>query len=174
LTEAFELINPLRKDKRVKNIFINGYSSGGHLSLMLLEYKPTFFKGGILAYPVVTSDPKFSHAGSFQRLLGGELPQKLMEKLSLEKHVPKKMPPIFLWHTMEDTSVPVENSLLLLKALRKKNIPVETHFFPKGRHGLSLATIATPFLGEDPETFAKENEHVAQWFPMAINWLKTL
>ena len=34
-------------------------------------------------------------------------------------------PRTFLWHTFEDGTVPVENSLLFAKALREKGIPVE-------------------------------------------------
>ena len=50
------------------------------------------------------------------------------------------MPPVFLWQTQQDNSVPVQNSLLLAENLIKAGIPVEYHVYPKGIHGLSLAT----------------------------------
>ena len=36
----------------------------------------------------------------------------------------------FLWHTVTDDCVPVENSLLFFNALRKFEIPVEMHLYP--------------------------------------------
>ncbi len=52
-------------------------------------------------------------------------------------------PPTFLWHTVTDDCVPVENSLLFFNALRKLEIPVEMHLYPVGGHGLSLANEET-------------------------------
>lgn len=43
------------------------------------------------------------------------------------------MPPVFLWHTFTDDCVPVENSLLLIAAMRKVNVPVEFHMYPGRR-----------------------------------------
>ena len=40
-------------------------------------------------------------------------------------------PPVFVWHTMEDKTVPVENTLLLLAALRRAGVPCEAHLFEK-------------------------------------------
>ena len=47
--------------------------------------------------------------------------------MSLEKQVSEKTPKAFIWHTYEDKSVPVENSLLLVSALRKQGISTEFH-----------------------------------------------
>lgn len=171
---GIEEVAGLRKTKYVDRIFLCGFSAGAHLALALLEAKPKLFKGAILAYPVVTADPRFSHEDSIANLLGDDVSPERRKEISLERHVKPSMPPVFLWTTMDDESVPVENSLRLLDALRKKRIPVEAHFFPSGRHGLSLATEATPFNGEDPKTFAEKNRHVSQWVPLALEWLKTL
>ena len=51
----------------------------------------------------------------------------------------RKTPPAFLWHTADDTLVPVENSLLMVKALEAREVPCELHIYPHGRHGQSLA-----------------------------------
>lgn len=48
-------------------------------------------------------------------------------------------PPIFLWQTVSDELVPVENSYLMAQALMKQGIPMAHHVFPRGRHGLSLS-----------------------------------
>jgi acetyl esterase/lipase len=174
LEEAIELIAGWRTDARIDRLFICGFSAGGHLAILLMERKSLWFAGGILAYPVVTGNPKYSHIQSIENLLGEDRSSKRVEAVSLERHIPKKMPAIFLWHTMDDQSVPVENSFLLLKALKKKQIPTEAHFFPNGRHGLSLAIAETVFAQEDPVLFAQTNRHVAEWFAMAIAWIHSL
>ena len=48
-------------------------------------------------------------------------------------------PPVFLWQTIPDETVPVENSILMAKALREHGIHFAIHLFETGRHGLSLA-----------------------------------
>lgn len=109
--------------------------------------------GMILCYPVITSGA-YAHQDSFRFLLGLDkepVPEKLegfeeaypveemLEKLSLEKQVSGDTPRAFIWHTFEDDCVPVENSLLLVSALRKEGICTEFHMYPHGGHGLSLA-----------------------------------
>lgn len=128
-----------------------GFSAGGHLACCSgtlwnrqelyrpLRRRPSLFRpdGVVLCYPVVTSGP-FAHQGSIDNLLGdrrGEL-EKLV---SLEKRVSRNSPPFFIWHTADDTCVPVENSLLLEKALRAKEVDVELRIYPHGIHGQSLA-----------------------------------
>jgi dipeptidyl aminopeptidase/acylaminoacyl peptidase len=99
--------------------------------------------------------------------LGEDPDPALLDLLSLENQVTANLPPVFLWHTYADQSVPVENSLLLAGALRRAGVPLEMHIFPEGKHGMSLAT---------GETCAGDsgyiNSHVAQWFPLCVNWLK--
>jgi len=172
---ALEEINNLRRIKYVSNIILCGFSAGGHLVMSILEEKMKWFKAGILAYPVVTTDPRYRHESSFRALLGDDMSIKRLREVSVDRHVRTSLPPIFIWTTMDDGSVPIENSILLMEALKKKGVPVEAHFFPKGRHGLSLATEATPFEGDsDPEAFARENRHVATWLSMVDEWIKSL
>lgn len=141
----------IKKDK----VFIQGSSAGGHLAAsfgcfwkkeLLLQtaagnselLRPN---GLILSYPVITSG-EFAHRGSFEMLLGDRY-EELLEEMSLEKQVNEDTPKTFLWHTYEDATVPVENSLLFVQALRKKNIPAEFHLYPKGGHGLGLGNELT-------------------------------
>lgn len=97
----------------------------------------------ILSYPVISSG-KFAHTGSFEALLGADSsdPEK-RKKQSLEFQVTTDTPPTFLWHTVTDDCVPVENSLLFFEALHKYKVPVELHLYPTGVHGLSLANEET-------------------------------
>lgn len=90
----------------------------------------------VLCYPVITMKDEFCHLGSKERILGGNL--SLEKKLSCEENVREDMPPVFLWHTFEDMSVPVRNSLEMAIALKAKEIPFELHIYPNGRHGLGI------------------------------------
>ena len=45
-----------------------------------------------------------------------------LAKMSLENQVTNQTPPTFIWHTFTDGSVPVENSLLFVGALRRAGV----------------------------------------------------
>ena len=92
----------------------------------------------ILGYPVITAG-EFAHRGSFVRLAGSE-DAAAQQVFTLEDKVNSDTPPVFVWHTMEDKTVPVENTLLLLAALRRAGVPCEAHLFEKGAHGTSIST----------------------------------
>lgn len=63
-----------------------------------------------------------------------------------ERFVTAETPPCFMWHTLEDVSVPAENSMLFASALRQRGVRFELHIYPHGRHGLGLGT---PFKWAD-------------------------
>ena len=50
---------------------------------------------------------------------------------SLETCVTPETPPTFVFSTFEDNVVPIENSLLYLRALEENDVPFETHLFKK-------------------------------------------
>ncbi|MFU8780437.1 MAG: alpha/beta hydrolase [Kiritimatiellia bacterium] len=128
-------------------IGIMGSSAGGHLAAHTLvawnryqtnvSLRPSF---GILCYPVIASSGPYAHAGSMQNLLGASPTPSALTEVACEKHVTPDTPPCFLWHTVEDQAVPVENSLLFAQALRQHGVPFELHIYPDGRHGLGLDT----------------------------------
>lgn len=135
-----------------QRVGIMGSSAGGHLASTLLTHfdgglpdsadltekqssRPDF---GILCYAVITMSTH-THQGSRNNLLGPNAPQHLVDLLSNELQVTSKTPPVFLWHTVEDTAVPVENSLNFAAALRAKSVPFDLHIYEKGRHGIGLA-----------------------------------
>ena len=104
---------------------IIGSSAGGHLAAHTLtawqhfdshiSLQPNF---GILCYPVILSSGDYTHTGSMQNLAGETPSAELLDLLSCDKHVSTQTPPCFIWHTVEDASVPVENSFLFRDALR--------------------------------------------------------
>ncbi|MEI6035818.1 MAG: alpha/beta hydrolase [Verrucomicrobiae bacterium] len=132
-------------------ISVIGSSAGGHLAATLLTKWDEGNPGapdpiervssrpdlGILCYPVITMGDK-THKGSRDNLLGENPPPDLIEALSAEKQVRATTPPCFLWHTCEDPAVPVENTLLFVRALRAAGVPFECHIYQDGGHGLGM------------------------------------
>jgi acetyl esterase/lipase len=155
-----------------QHVAICGFSAGGHLSASLgTHFDRPYLKGtlpvdqfsnrpdaSILSYPVISSGP-LGHRGSFMNLLGDKATPEQLQDMSLELQVTATTPPAFLWHTVEDQGVPVENSLLFAAALRKVGTPFELHVYPKGTHGVGLA---------------ENNPHLATWMPLACHWLAEL
>ena len=89
--------------------------------------------------------------------------------MSLENQVTADTPPAFIWHTYEDGSVPVENSLFYASAMRRAKVPFELHIYPRGGHGLALANQETKS--------ARGNEivpEVQNWIELAGTWIKNL
>ena len=109
---------------------------------------------------------EFAHRGSIENLLG-EKHDALCDSVSLENCVTENAPPTFLWHTWEDGSVPVENSLLLATALRRKGIPCELHIWQRGGHGMSLGN-------DEVYPMGGENIHpeCQCWIDMAARWFR--
>ena len=72
-------------------------------------------------------------------LLGEKPNPALVNELSNELQVTTQTPPAFLFHTTEDKTVPVENSVQFYTALRKAGVPAELHIYLQGAHGVGLA-----------------------------------
>ena len=155
-----------------KRIGIMGSSAGGHLASTLLTHfdsgKPDAADPveressrpdlGILCYPVITMGT-YTHQGSRRNLLGDNPAPELAWLLSNELQVTPQTPPTFLWHTAEDSAVPVENSLNFAAALAKAHVPFALHIYERGPHGIGLAD-KPPFL------------HVHPWAKDCLFWLK--
>ena len=177
------------------DIGIMGSSAGGHLALSLgvhwdkewlsgpLGLTPEQIRpnGLILCYPVVTAG-EGCHRGSVERLLWGQMlteeeqmiPERgteekemLRELISLEKQVGSHTPPVFLWHTVTDQTVPVRNALILAEALIKSGVSLELHLYPVGRHGLALATEETADGQE-----SNIEPQCQSWIVLAEKWLE--
>lgn len=129
-----------------------GFSAGGHLCASLCVHWKDFADSdvqyssvsarpdaAVLSYPVITSG-KYTHCESMRALLGDDPSEEELEYMSLENHVTKDTPPCFLWHTVSDGSVPVENSMMFAAACRKENVRFALHIYSEGIHGLSVAT----------------------------------
>ena len=89
-----------------------------------------------LCYPVALSWGR-THDDSFYNVTGRD--PKLTKRLSLDNLVRSDMPPVFLWHTRDDTCVPCRNSILLAAALEEIGVDFALHIYRQGQHGLSTA-----------------------------------
>ena len=123
--------------------------------------------GMILSYPVITTNTN-AHRGSIDNLMGSDKYEPAeAEKFSLELHVNKTTPPMFIWHTVTDTCVPVKNTTLLINKYIDEGLSFEAHLYPFGHHGLSLATARTAEGNYD-----SINPHVATWADLSVMWIK--
>ncbi len=134
-------------------IGVMGSSAGGHLASTLLTHydegdpdncdpiervssRPDL---GVLCYAVISMKDGLTHQGSKRNLLGDDPEEELVISLSNELQVTAGTPPTFLWSTVEDPVVKVENSMAFATALRKHEVPFAMSLYEKGRHGLGLA-----------------------------------
>jgi len=153
-------------------IAICGFSAGGHLAAstaILWDAEPVQKALGIhdtearpdavvLGYPVITAG-EYRHDGSIVNLCGDDA--DLRATRSLENQVRDGLPPFFVWHTVEDQAVPVQNSLMLAGALTAHKVPLELHLFAHDGHGTSTCTreVNTP------------NKHNSAWVALCTDWL---
>lgn len=158
-----------------------GFSAGGHLcaSLSTLFAEPAVTEvfnqsqiglirpdAAILCYSVITSNPKFWHKGSIQTVSGGD--DELINFLSLENRVTENTPPTFLWHTLKDSGVLIENSLLYAQKLREFGVNFELHTFQHGVHGLSCCNKKCDMM----ENVDRPLQFTGEWLNLCFNFLE--
>jgi len=134
---------------------IMGFSAGGHVASTAATHftfkadsknadtipvRPDF---AILIYPVISFDTSFGHKGSRNKLIGTNPTPDQTAFFSNELQVTSATPPIFLVHTADDKTVPVENSIRFYQACIKNKVSVEMHLYPKGGHGFGMNNTTT-------------------------------
>jgi len=148
-------------------IGIMGFSAGGHLASTEgthfttavfdnksnVSLRPDFM---ILIYPVITFG-ELTHGGSKRNLIGATATQDKVDLYSNEKQVTANTPPTFIIHAQDDTTVPVQNTLMFFDALVKNKVPSEMHIYPAGGHGFGINNRKS-----------KEN-----WFDWCKGWMDT-
>jgi acetyl esterase/lipase len=165
-------------------VFVAGFSAGGHLagSLGTLWHKEWLMRelsipygynkpaGMILSYPVISYFPE-THKGTFIHAFGTETPtEEMANELSLDKQVDAEHTvPAFIWHTMDDELVHVENTFRMISALRRYNVYTEAHLFPHGPHG--MATADKVIAGNED---IYNDKRIAQWVDLAADFIRTL
>ena len=161
-----------------ENIYVCGFSAGGHLAASLAVHwnKPYVYeslgvnaeyvkpKGAVLSYPVITSGEK-RHDGSIVNIAGDNA--QLWETVSLEKQVTPDTVPVFIWSTCDDELVPVENTILFTAALAANKVPFTSHIFSSGVHGLALCDDSTANYD------GHINPECAEWVRLALQWINS-
>lgn len=143
-------INPSR-------IGVMGFSAGGHLALcsplhtalpterlprvLPLEGKSEGVSFIAAIYPVVSMSHPCSHKRSRRALLGEyrKHDKTMRDSLSIEKHVPKDCPPVFLVNCKDDPVVKCHNSELLDSALTAQGIEHRYIQYQTGGHGFGAS-----------------------------------
>lgn len=135
-----------------KRVAALGCSAGGHVAASLatryatqvyapvdavdrLDARPDL---SVLMYPVIDMSEPFAHSGSREALLGKSPALGSEAAYSPHRHVDRNTPATFLVHAWDDPSVPIENSLAYLAALRAAKVPAEAHIFTEGGHGFGI------------------------------------
>ena len=175
LSESVQMIRAHSEEWLVRKdqITAAGFSAGAHVAASLGVHFEKVVRGEkkeenrpdalLLCYPVITAG-EFAHRGSIERVCGNKNDEESRQFWSLEKHVSPNTPPTFLWHTMNDTSVPVENSILFLQALHRNHVMCECHLFAEGIHGSSTCCHEVRTV----------NEQCAAWVKLSSSWLEKL
>jgi len=158
-------INPNR-------IVVIGFSAGGHLAALVgtqfvagspdaddpierASSRPDFL---VLGYPWIDAvGTDFSHLNYCKIFNLMDQCEALRAAYSPDLFVTKDTPPTFIYHTFNDQTVPVEQSLRFYEALVKAGVPSEYHVFSSGAHGSGLGK-GDPSLG--------------QWPGLLENWLR--
>ncbi|HEY0647949.1 alpha/beta hydrolase [Phenylobacterium sp.] len=154
-----------------KRVLVLGCSAGGHVAASLAtgharhvyapvdaaDRQPARPDLSMLLYPVIDIAPPFAHAGSREALLGPSPTPQAEAKYSPHRQVTADTPPTFLVHAADDASVPVENALGYLAALRAAKVPAEAHLFEEGGHGFGIRLA--------------EGKPCAAWPDLLVAWL---
>ena len=135
-----------------KRVGVIGFSAGGFLTASMLTSSDRAFYAPVdeadaqdarpyLAapiYPVQSLDPAVAYDGAAPSLFGGPATPAQIAAYSPDQNVRAGLPPCFLVHAEDDTTVPVANTTRLRDAMHAKGNVVETHLFAKGGHGFGM------------------------------------
>ena len=69
------------------------------------------------------------------------------------------MPPVFVWHAVDDERVKVGACISFVKRMTEMKNDIECHLFPFGGHGKSIVE-------------SSQIEGLNQWLTLLENWLK--
>ena len=134
-------------------IVVIGFSAGGHLAALAgtrfvpgnpdaedpldrASSRPDYM---VLGYPWVGAFSGDASHPSYCKLFNlMDQCDALRAQYDPVLFVNKDTPPTFIYHTFDDKTVPVEQSLEFYEALVKAGVPSELHIFAHGAHGSGL------------------------------------
>ncbi|MBQ6046219.1 MAG: alpha/beta hydrolase [Bacteroidales bacterium] len=141
-----------------------GFSAGGHLVMSQVCIRglerPAFVAP---MYPVVSMAADCTHTRSRRGALGEyrKKDEKMRDSLSLERHVPKDCPPVFLVNCVDDPIVDYHNSELLDSALTAQGVRHRYIQYKTGGHGFGASD-------------KRGTEESRQWRGEFLRWLKEI
>ena len=131
-------------------IGVMGTSAGGHVASSLgthlkdvsaikdsLDGTPFIPNFMVLVSPVISMG-EAAHQRSKDNFLGKDPAKDMVELYSNQLQVSALTPPTFMVHALNDSTVPVKNSLLFFNALVDKKVNASIHVFPQGGHGIRM------------------------------------
>jgi acetyl esterase/lipase len=176
-------------------ISLCGFSTGAHVAAALgamwqkselaraLNTDNHYFKPNalLLGYPILNlyrfGERNREHSQEMNTLVemmfscvfGCAVPDKsIMMDWDVMSNITSVYPSTFLWTTMEDSFVDVEQSMDFIKCLAAQKVPYEFHVFEKGPHGSSIGSRTAGF----PEDEIKKLGNTPQWVGLALHWLE--
>lgn len=152
---AIQIVRARAQDYQIapNRIVLIGFSAGGHLAALAatqpvpgnpdadnaidrVSSRPDYL---VLGYPwlgAVSLD--YSHLNYCKEFHLEDQCAELTKKYDPELFVSKEMPPTFIYHTFDDRTVPIEQSLSFFEAMVKAGVQTEYHVFASGAHGSGL------------------------------------
>jgi acetyl esterase/lipase len=143
-----------------------GLSAGGNLAGILATRGEASFYPAVdaadrrlarpgfvgLIYPVVSLAPPIDTTRTARWLRSQP---DSVAAYSVERHVGRETPPVFLAHALDDPIADPRHSLLMAEAMRAAGRPVELHLFARGGHSWGLG---------------RPDSEVSAWLPLFARW----
>lgn len=141
---------------------IIGFSAGAHLAGMTavqpdaalapardgIDAAPAAAAFAALIYPVLTMMPPNATTHAARIILGHAPSEQDRIAYSVERHVGSATPPVFLAQAADDPVSPIDNSLLMYRALADHKVAAELHVFQSGKHGWGMGK-----TGDEPHSW---------------------
>jgi acetyl esterase/lipase len=135
-----------------------GFSAGGHL-LGLASTRSTFkaYPGvdeadaqsarpdnAALIYPIITLEPPYDRSSTRRVLIGRHPSAEESAEWSVQTHVRKDCPPMFLAQAQDDPVSNPANTAIMAQACQAAGVPVELMRLASGGHGFGMGRPGTP------------------------------
>ncbi|GLS19518.1 hypothetical protein GCM10007874_25350 [Labrys miyagiensis] len=135
-----------------------GFSAGGHL-LGLASARSAFkaYPGvdeadtqsarpdnAALIYPIITLEPPYDHTSTRRVLIGRHPSAGESAEWSVQTHVRKDCPPMFLAQAQDDPVSNPANTAIMAQTCQAAGVPVELMRLASGGHGFGMGRPGTP------------------------------